>query len=435
MRLLISGYYGFGNVGDEAILAGILEALRHAAGAEPAAASAASAEASVELIAAGGASGKACAGLNVAGIEPVVLSGEPAATRLLHGVKAISRSDPRAVWRALSKADLLISGGGGLIQDRTSARSSLYYLGVIEMAHRAGVPVYVYSQGVGPLRRAWLRKTAGAALKRVRGAGVRDEASRVLLQELGVPSERIAVTADPAFALRPPSPGEREQALAGAGIVRGTQPLIGVVWRRPFSEDGVDPSRCREAAGRAVGRFARQLGAKVVVLPFQPSMDQEEARLLARVAGATGADVTVVDGTGGALDAGVSSEAGEGRDSGAKGDTGIDPRGYLALVGSMDLVVCVRFHGLVFAALTGTPAVGIAYDPKVRHLAETLQVPWMAPTNDLPQLPDALTRAWQKRVSLSQALLARTRELRTCAYAEGKRALSMAGMRGKPGSV
>src|SRR5690606_25269502 len=137
-------------------------------------------------------------------------------------------------------------------------------LGVIEMAHRAGVPVYVYSQGVGPLRRAWLRKTAGAALKRVRGAGVRDEASRVLLQELGVSSERIAVTADPAFALRPPSPGEREQALARAGIVRGTQPLIGVVWRRPFSEDGVDPSRCREAAGRAVGRFARQLGAKVV---------------------------------------------------------------------------------------------------------------------------------------------------------------------------
>ena len=186
MRLLLSGYYGCGNAGDESVLEGALTALRRA--------------------------GR---------VETTVLSGDPEATRALHGVQAVSRGDPRAIWRALGLADLLISGGGGLIQDRTSARSSLYYLGIIEMAQRAGVPVYLYSQGVGPLRRRWLRRVVGHSLRRVKGAGVRDEASGKLLEEIGVPGELITVTADAAFALRPPGPEESRKALAAIGVDAG----------------------------------------------------------------------------------------------------------------------------------------------------------------------------------------------------------------------
>lgn len=375
MRLVISGYYGFGNAGDEALLAGMLEALRRAGS-----------------------------------VEPLVLSGDPEATRAMHGVEAAPRDDPRAVWRALGQADMLISGGGGLIQDRTSARSSLYYLGVIELAHRAGVPVYLYAQGVGPLRRPWLRKTAGVALRRVRGAGVRDEASRALLEELGVPAERIQVTADPAFALSPPDPAKQEEALRRAGIDDRHRPLLGVVWRRPFAEDGVNPERCRQSAGDVIGRFARRLGATVVVLPFHPALDDEEAEAFARAVSAAGAEAAVVGGL-------------------------LDPWRLLALVGGLDLLVCVRFHGLVFAALTGKPAVAVAYDPKVRHLAEALGVPWVAPANDLATLDGPLTRAWDERGGLSGTMLARAGEFRERALAEGAQAFSLATERERSSSA
>lgn len=375
MRLLISGYYGFGNAGDEAVLAGMLQALRRAGN-----------------------------------VEPVVLSGDPEATRALHGVEAVSRDDPRAVWRALGRADLLISGGGGLLQDRTSARSSLYYLGVIELAHRAGIPVYLYAQGVGPLRRPWLRKTAAVALRRVRGAGVRDRASQELLEALGVPAARIQVTADAAFALNAPEPAIREEAQGQPAVDKAKRPLIGVVWRRPFSEDGLDPERCRQSAGEQIGRLARQLCGTVFILPFHPAFDGEEARALAQAVAGEGARVTV-----GAADA-----------SGARTGVRVDPWSLLALLGRMDLVVGVRFHALVFSALSGAPAVAVSYDPKVRHLAEALGVPWVAPANEMSQLADALTRAWEERAGLSRSVSAKAGEFRALALAEGERAVAVA---------
>jgi len=72
------------------------------------------------------------AGLRGAGrpVRPVVLSADPVATHALHGVEAHPRS-PADVWKALAGARLLISGGGSLVQDVTSARSALYYLGTL----------------------------------------------------------------------------------------------------------------------------------------------------------------------------------------------------------------------------------------------------------------------------------------------------------------
>ena len=131
MRALVSGYYGFGNAGDEAMLAGLVEGFRaHARGGADGA-----------LRRSGG-------------------------THAEHGVAAIPRgfSSARA---ALRKTDLFISGGGGLIQDATSWRSPLYYLGLMRMARRAGVPVACLGQSVGPLTRVGARP--GASGVRARG--------------------------------------------------------------------------------------------------------------------------------------------------------------------------------------------------------------------------------------------------------------------------
>src|SRR5690625_4995271 len=166
MRVLISGYYGYGNFGDEALLAGLLSLIR-------------------EL-----------------GAEPLVLSGQPDRTRAEHGVEAVHRY--RGLPAALRRADALISGGGGLLQDRTSARSLSYYLGVLRLARLAGLRTMVYGQSIGPLSGAGRRR-----LKRVLSripVAVRDTLSIELLGELGISAQLVA---DPALLLKKAGPAEQ----------------------------------------------------------------------------------------------------------------------------------------------------------------------------------------------------------------------------------
>ena len=192
--------------------------------------------------------------------------------------------------------------------------------------------------------------------------------------------------------------------------------------------DGVDPEAFRRAAGAAVGHFARRLGAKVVVLPFHPALDRSEAYEFARVTSEAGAESVVFDPCDGESGDAAESDTNRGRTWGrGRGETGqVDHRRLLALVGGMDLLLCVRFHGLVFSALSGRPAVAVAYDPKVHHLAESLGVPWLVPGVDSSLLTQALVEAWEQRETLSKALFERAEEFRTRAFAEGVRALACA---------
>ena len=161
MKVLVSGYLGFGNLGDEAILAGL------------------------------------AGGLTARGHAVRALSAAPAATRAAHELPASHRL-VGLPW-ALADGDALVSGGGGLLQDGTSGRSLRYYLGVIRAARATGLRVAVFAQSVGPLSSRG-RRAVARALRGVPVA-VRDAGSEALLAELGIASHRVA---DVALALRPP---------------------------------------------------------------------------------------------------------------------------------------------------------------------------------------------------------------------------------------
>ena len=143
-RLVISGYYGFGNAGDEAMLAAILEAI-------------------LEV---------------VPDADITVISGNPGHTAANHGVKAIGRFDMFGILNAIGRCDLLISGGGSLLQDVTSKRSLYYYLSIITLATSFGKRVMLYAQGIGPLRRKRARQIVGQVLNKVTMITVRDERSK-----------------------------------------------------------------------------------------------------------------------------------------------------------------------------------------------------------------------------------------------------------------
>jgi len=166
--ILVSGYYGYHNSGDEAILAALCRDL---------------------------------AALGVPGREITVISGNPAHTVKTHQVSAVYRYNPLAVIDAMGNSRVLISGGGSLLQDATSWRTIPYYLAVIQAALAFGLKVMVYGQGIGPVKNRLYQRWIADVLNRADVITLRDSGSAELLQGWGVDAGRLTVAADPVFGL------------------------------------------------------------------------------------------------------------------------------------------------------------------------------------------------------------------------------------------
>ncbi|MDU6115830.1 MAG: polysaccharide pyruvyl transferase CsaB [Paeniclostridium sordellii] len=166
MKVVISGYYGFDNIGDEAILKSIIMALKE----------------------------------EDESIEITVLSSNPQNTQENYGVKSINRWNLKKIYRELKKSDGLISGGGSLLQDVTSSRSILYYTFIMGLANKLSKPVVIYAQGVGPINKNANKKLVKYFLNKVQYISLRDEDSLELIKSIGV-NKNIDLVPDPVMGL------------------------------------------------------------------------------------------------------------------------------------------------------------------------------------------------------------------------------------------
>lgn len=308
----------------------------------------------------------------------VVLSADPEATRALHGVDAVPRT-PIEVWRHLADARLFISGGGSLVQDITSARSALYYLATMRAAHWRRVPVAVVGQGIGPLRRPWVRRLAGWVYSQAGVISVRDAESARTLQMLGVTGD-VHVGADLALLVSPADPEHVSVRVHGEGLDLA-QARVGVAIRTwPGMRDAAE-------LGRGIGRFAEMFSARVAVFPFDRTRDREVSEIVARAA------------VGRVVEAAT-------------------PQELLGLVGAMDLMVAVRLHGLIFAAAQAVPAVALDYDPKVAAFMAEVGLPAVLPVDSTGlAVAEAMARTWHGRIALRSRLRAALPGLRARAEA------------------
>ncbi|MNY01138.1 colanic acid biosynthesis protein [compost metagenome] len=336
-RIVVSGYYGFGNLGDEAILATIVQQL-----------------------------GARC--------ELVVLSANPEQTEAAFGVRAIPRLDLKAIARELRGASLFLSGGGGLMQDVTGPVSVPYYGGLMTIARVLGVPNMVFGQGVGPLGQSLSRMLTRFAFSSAKALTVRDQASYALLRELGIRSERLKLTADPVLCLEG-APPERIDAIASSIGIEPGRPTIAVAlrpWHTWYE-------RQFKILTSALTQIAVEADAQVVLLPFQLPGDEritEELRACLEYRP-------------------------EGRHPRvAQLKTPLSPAEMMGLIGRMDLVVGMRLHALIMAAASGVPALGLVYDPKVAHLCSQWNfpaVPSLSDLDDARSFEDLLRSAWNAR--------------------------------------
>ncbi|WP_424766634.1 polysaccharide pyruvyl transferase CsaB [Paenibacillus sp. sgz302251] len=341
-RIVISGYYGFRNSGDEAVLRSILLALEEQGKTQ---------------------------GVQ---IEPIVLSADPAWTSQMYGVASVRRMHPGDLWSAIRSSDGLISGGGSLLQDATSAKTIPYYTGVMRLAQLLGKPTFAYSQGIGPVNRRRMDPLIRGVMKRSAYVSVRDSESAALLARIGVPANRIEVVPDPVMGLPLPANAENDaeraahaatgQASSQSAIATETAlrasapPIVGVSLRR-WRSDGGDLARAAEA----LIALSKRKPVRLRFLPFHTPSDIE-------------ASEQVLERLRGRLGEGSSAELA------APGD---DPQQMLLEVSRCDALFGMRLHALIYAANQYVPMLGLSYDPKIDQFLHRLGLKAIGTTEKL----------------------------------------------------
>lgn len=240
-KIVISGYYGFANAGDEAMLTAIINTLRQL---DPQA-------------------------------EITVITGNCAATAARHRVRAVKRTDFFAIVRSLAACSLVISGGGSLLQDVTSSRSLYYYLSIMGLAVALGKPVMLYAQGIGPVRRRMARKAVRRLLQHVQMISVRDRESKRDLTAMGVTVPPIHVTADAVLSMPTVTATAGEEILRRAGS-DGTRRRVGISlreWR------GVQQYKTAVAAAADV--LQTEENVEIIFVPMQYPADVQAGEAVA----------------------------------------------------------------------------------------------------------------------------------------------------------
>lgn len=183
-RVLLSGYYGFDNSGDDAILKAIVKDLK----------------------------------MQDKDIDITVLSKDPEKTMENYNVNAVKRFNLKEVFNAIKSTSLLISGGGSLLQDVTSTRSLWYYLMIMYLSKFHKKKIMVYANGIGPINKKFNRNLAKNILNKVDLITLRDQDSKRYLEDMGVKNDKIFVTADPVFTLDPSKEERIKEIFTDEGI-------------------------------------------------------------------------------------------------------------------------------------------------------------------------------------------------------------------------
>ena len=244
--IIISGYYGFGNTGDDSLLAMITKNLR----------------------------------TSIPEATITVLSHRPAATAKVFGVRAINRINVFAIAREMRRAKMLVCGSGNLIQNVTSTRSLLYYLFIMRMAYKRGLSVMMYASGIGPLTGRFARNTAAKMLNRLDVITLREESSADELARLGVTKPQILPTADPALLTAAACEEWMEYLAVGLGIESGKKYFAVALreWKNT-------PESFEKNIAAAITKICASHNAIPVFVPMQQSKDEKICR---RIQGVTG---------------------------------------------------------------------------------------------------------------------------------------------------
>ncbi len=307
-RYIVAGYYGYSNSGDDALLASISKDL-------------------VE---------------DNAGNQVTILTKDPEGHERHPQVKAVYRFDLLKVIKALHRSDILIMGGGSLLQDKTSTRSLWYYLALIGLANRMHKRCYLYANGIGPINgkfNGWLTKKIVADVAVIT---LREAKSYKTLQSMGIKGPHVEVTADPVFHLDLLGEKHRyEPSLLPEGFDPNKPFCVAI-----FREWGGSTTYVPKVA-KVCDHIINIHGLQVLFIPMKFPTDMRIQQKILDIMECGGymmsKQCSVAD--------------------------------LVSIINEATLTVSMRLHGVIYSAICSVPVVGFSYDPKVTYYSQMLGMP------------------------------------------------------------
>lgn len=293
--IIISGYYGFDNFGDEAILGVLTKRLQK---------------------------------MNT---HIRVLSKNPPKTASLYGVSSTFYICLLQVVFRISKCDVLISGGGSLLQDVTSMKSLLYYLFVINIALFFKKEVIIFAQGIGPINNKLGAFLAKNTLKKCSLVTVRDEKSLFLLRGWGIKTDLVC---DPLFDLS-------------------------MAVSFPSNKVGVQLRAFKTLKENLLIKLAEQINKDfsdkmIEIYSFQDSLDLDVCKRFECILKSINPSINTT-----LIYNQTSTE-------------------ILDKISKLDYMIAMRFHANLIALKYGIKTFAICYDEKVEKLATEAQIPFVS---------------------------------------------------------
>jgi polysaccharide pyruvyl transferase CsaB len=316
-KIAIYGFYGEGNLGDEAILKALLQEFS-----------------------------------KFSNIKVVVFSGNPKQVSIMHGVKSVHshgrRSLLRRIWE-INTSDLFILGGGGLLKDYGDDSTNVKrWLGLLRLAKRLKVKTTLYAMGIENIRYDSSKELLREALDKVKLITVRDDSSRDILRDIGTTGE-VKVTTDPALLLADTSVREIE----GASVL-SKSPRIMICVRHWFDkgfyiENPEANENFLRSLGIAADFIAERYGGSIDFIPMRVALYDDDRTAAKQVA----SYMT------------------------HKASTRIYPLvpdvdEFIKIVRQYSLVIGMRLHPLILATAVGVPVIGLEYMPKVKAYMKSI---------------------------------------------------------------
>ena len=385
--ILIAGYYGLELIGDEAIL----EAMLH----------------------------------DLTALDPdvsyIVTSQAPESTQATYSVRAIELCNLKAVTDVIEECDLVIVGGGGVFNEYTPWRGD----GLLTLRQEFNVfcaslplicaayekPCMIYAVGVEPLRSADAREQVANAFALATVATVRDQGSLSILASTGAPTEKVRVTADPAFDL--PSTQCVPDDMLARLCVEAIRPILGVQLRHWWpSPDGLSidstPAPWEAEVAKALDEFLETHGGTLIFIPFQQQSQwsySDDIPVFQRVTGMMRC---------------------ESKGHMLRGP--LRPIEVSQVLASCDLVLGMRFHSVVLSIKNCTPCVAICYSLKVktamgRSGLDKFALRLEGLTAD--QLTKALEECYVNRGQIKDSLRIVSEEMKLLAFENARLALDL----------
>lgn len=343
---IISGYYGFKNVGDDAMLMAIIDNLS----------------------------------MSKKDLRVLVLSKNPLETRRVYNVDSTNRVNLLQILFTMRNSKLFISGGGSLIQDNTSTRSLIYYLGMIWLAKKMKMKVMIYANGIGPLNKKNNRNLTKYVVNKVDVITLREELSFKELTSLNINRPEIHVTADPAFTIQAESSEQTDYLLSSEGI-DPKAPYIGISVRKWSGHDKFETTLANIA-----DYIIESYGIGVLFIPMHYP-----------------GDLVIIENI-------LAKMKNKGFAIRKKHSV---PE-ILGIIGKTQLLIGMRLHALIFAASIGVPIVGIVYEPKVEGFLEYSNQASAGHVNSLEfdKMKKVIDDVWNNRERIKKELSITTASLK-----------------------